>query len=89
MNVESKKVSDRRTMSNLCAVVPLQSHEHQVTLHMPRQVTAAQERARDALAEAIEIKYDCFFSMAQKTHTKIKNIFSRSKSRNRNPGHVF
>ena len=71
MNVESKKVSDRRTMSNLCAVVPLQSHEHQVTLHMPRQVTAAQKRARDALAEAIEIKHDCFFSMAQKTHTKI------------------
>ena len=87
MNVESKKFSDRRTMSNLSAVVPLQSHEHQVTLHMPRKVTAAQERARDALAEAIEIKYDCvFFHGTKNTH---KNIFSRSKSRNRNPGHVF
>ena len=39
---------------------------------MPRNITAAQKRAPDfhkidALAQTNQIKYDCFFSMAQKT----------------------
>ena len=39
---------------------------------MPRNITAAQKGARDfhesdALAQTNQIKYDCFFFMAQKT----------------------
>ena len=39
---------------------------------MPRNITAAQKRARDfrksnALAQTNQIKYDCIFCMAQKT----------------------
>ena len=42
------------------------------TLHMPRNKTVAQKSARDlhksdALAQTNQIKYDCFFCMAQKT----------------------
>ena len=47
------------------------------TLHMPRNITVAQKRApdfheRDVLAQTNQIKYDCFFCMAQKT----QKIFS-------------
>ena len=42
---------------------------------MPRNITAAQKRARDfhksdALAQTNQIKCDCFFCMAQKTFQK-------------------
>ena len=58
---------------------------------MPRNITAAQKGARDfhesdALAQTNQIKYDCFFSWHRK-HKKI--IFSRSRTRNKNPGQVF
>ena len=58
---------------------------------MLRNITPTQKRARefyesDALAQTNQIKYDCFFRMAQKTQ---KNYFSRSKSRNKIPRHAF
>ena len=58
---------------------------------MPRNITAAQKGARDfhesdALAQTNQIKYDCFFSWHRK-HKKI--IFSRSRTRNKNPGQPF
>ena len=57
---------------------------------MPRNITAAQKRVRDfykddALAQTNQIKY-AFFAWHRKNQ---KYIFSRSKSRNKNPGHVF
>ena len=57
---------------------------------MPRNITAAQKRARDfhksdALAQSNQIKYEWFF-LAQKTQ---KMIFSRSKIRDKIPKHVF
>ena len=62
------------------------------TLHMLRNITAAQTRVRDfhkndALAQTNQVKYDCFFFAWHRKHKKI--IFSRSKIRNKNPGHVF
>ena len=58
---------------------------------MPRNITTPQYNPRDfqksdVLAQTNQIKYDCFFCMAYKN---TKNFFSRSKSRNSNPGHVF
>ena len=58
---------------------------------MSRNITAAQKHARDfhksdELAQINQIQYDCFFCMAQKTQ---KIIHSRSKIRNKNPGHVI
>ena len=58
---------------------------------MSRNIVAAQKRAQDfhksdALDQTSQIKYGCFFYMAQKTQ---KIIFSRYKNRNKNPGHVF
>ena len=55
---------------------------------MPRNTTDAQKCARDfhksdALAQTNQVKYDCFFAW----HRKYKKIiFSRSKTRNKNPG---
>ena len=59
---------------------------------MPRNITAAQKGARDfhksvALAQTNQIKYDCVFLQGTENIKKI--IFSRSKTRNKNPGHVF
>ena len=59
---------------------------------MPRNITAAQKRARDfyksdALAQINQIKYDFFFFACHRKQKK--NIFSRSKSRSKNPGHIF
>ena len=58
---------------------------------MPRNITAAQKRVRDfhkddALAQTNQIKYDCFFCIAQKAQ---KYIFSKSENRNKNSGHVL
>ena len=60
---------------------------------MPRNMTAAQNRVRDfhkndALAQTNQEKYDCFFFAWHRKHKKKKKI-SRSKIRNKNPGHVF
>ena len=57
---------------------------------MPRNITAAQKLARDfqkndALAQTNQIKYNCFCT----TQKSQKIIFSRSKIRHKNPGHVF
>ena len=57
---------------------------------MPRNITTAQKRApdlhkSDALAQTNQIKYDYFF-VWHRNHKKI--IFSRSKIRNKNRGHV-
>ena len=54
---------------------------------MPRSITTAPKipwdfHKSDELAQPNQIKYDCFFCVAQKT-------FSISKIRNKNPGHVF
>ena len=59
---------------------------------MPRNKTAAQGPTRDlnksdALAQTNQIKYGCLFSHG--TENKTKKIFSRSKSRNKNPGQGF
>ena len=59
---------------------------------MPRKISAAQTRARDfhksdALPQTNQIKHDCFFLRGIENIKK--NIFSRSKTRNKNPGHVF
>ena len=59
---------------------------------MSRNITAAQKRAQDfhkidALAQTNQIKYGCFFFAWHRKHKTI--IFSRSKIRNKNPGHVF
>ena len=59
---------------------------------MPRNITAAQKRApdfrkSDLLAQTNQIKYDCFFFAWHRKHKKI--IFSRSKTRNKNSGHIF
>ena len=59
---------------------------------MPRNITAAQKSARDfhksdTLAQTNQTKYDCSFFAWHRKHKKI--IFSRSKIRNKNPGHVF
>ena len=58
---------------------------------MPRNITDAQKCVRDfhksdAPAQTNQIKYDCFFAWHRKHK---KNIFSRSKIRNKNPGLVF
>ena len=58
---------------------------------MQRKITVAQKCSRDfhksdALAQTNQIKYDCFFAW----HRKYKKIiFSRSKTRNKNPGRFF
>ena len=59
---------------------------------MLRNITAAQKCAEDffkcdALAQTNQIMYDCLFCMAQKTLKK--SIFSGSKIRNKNSGHIF
>ena len=59
---------------------------------MPRNITAAQKSAQDfhksdTLAQANQTKYDCSFFAWHRKHKKI--IFSRSKIRKKNPGHVF
>ena len=59
---------------------------------MPRNITDAKKTVRDfhksdALAQTNKIKYDYFFLHG--TENIKKNIFSRSKTRNKNPGHVF
>ena len=59
---------------------------------MRRNITAAQKLVRDfhksdALAQSNQIKYDCFFFAWHRKHKK--SIFSRSKNRNKNHGHVF
>ena len=59
---------------------------------MLRNITPAQKHARefyksDVLAQTNQINYDCFFFRMHRKHTKI--IFSKSKSRNKIPGHVF
>ena len=59
---------------------------------MPRNITAAQKSARDfhksdTLAQTNQTKYDCSFFAWHRKHKKI--IFSRSKIRNKNHGHVF
>ena len=59
---------------------------------MPRNITAAQKRARDihksdALPQTNQIKYDCSFLHGTENIKKI--IFSRSKIRNKNIRHVF
>ena len=58
---------------------------------MPENITAARKRARDfhkddPLAQTNQIKYDCFFCIAQKAQ---KYIFSKSENRNKNSGHVL
>ena len=58
---------------------------------MLKNKTTVQRRGGDfhkseALAQTNQIKYDCFF--LQGTENK-KNIFSRSKIRNKSPRHVF
>ena len=58
---------------------------------MLRNINLAQKSARefyksDVLAQTNQIKYDCFFSRG--TENK-KIFFSRSKTRNKNPGHGF
>ena len=58
---------------------------------MQRNITHAQKRVRDfhksdALAQANQIKYDCFFMHG--TENIKKTILSRSKIRNK-CGHVF
>ena len=58
---------------------------------MLRNRTAGQKRTQDfhmsdVLAQTNQLKYDCFFCMAQETHKKNS---SRSKSRNKKPGHIF
>ena len=58
---------------------------------MLRNITDAQKRIpdfhkSDALAQANQIKYGCFFMHG--TENK-KTIFSRSKIRNKKRGHVF
>ena len=57
---------------------------------MLKNKTTVQRRGGDfhkseALAQTNQIKYDCFFLQG----TENKNIFSRSKIRNKNPRHVF
>ena len=58
---------------------------------MPRNITAAQKRARDfhksdALAQTNQIKYDCFFMHGTEN---IKKLFSQDLIRNKNPDQVF
>ena len=59
---------------------------------MLRNITAPQKCAQDfhksdVLAQTNQIKYDCLFLHG--TENIKKYIFSRSKIRNKNPGHVF
>ena len=68
-------------------------HQNPLTLHMPRNITAAQKHAQDfsesdVLAQTNQISYDSFFFFAWYRKQK-KNIFSRSESRNKNLGHFF
>ena len=58
---------------------------------MSRNIIVAQKRARDfdksdTLAQTNQINYDCCFLHG--TENK-KILFSRSKTRNKNPGHIF
>ena len=58
---------------------------------MPRNITTAQKRVQDfhksdALAQTNQIKYDCLFLHGTEN---IIFFFSRSKIRNKNPGHIF
>ena len=58
---------------------------------MPWTITTAPKRAQDfhksdTLAQTNQKKYDYFFLYGTEN---TKNIFSRSKSKNKNPGHVF
>ena len=62
------------------------------TVHMPRNIPAAQKRAKDfhksdALAQTNQKKYDCFFMHG--TENVKKTIFSRSEIRSKKRGHVF
>ena len=59
---------------------------------MLRNITDAKKCVQDfhksdALAQTNQIKYDCFFMHG--TENIKKTIFSRSKIRNKNCGHVF
>ena len=63
---------------------------------MPRNIITAHKRARDfhkndVLTKTNQRKYDCFFFVfcLHGTENIKKIIFSRSKIRNKTPGHVF